>query len=189
MSNKFGNPFDPALFKQMEEANRANKGFLDKIRREAVWAVGDQLEAMQKALIEFGKKGHAGVALLTAARIDDQLQQLLVTQMPALSNALEKFLFRGALSSTEVKASLAQAMGLIDADMRHQIGVVANVRNGFAHSRTELNFESESIIAKVSHFRGRRPGELTWASYARITKTLSIELDEMLKQNRAPTGS
>lgn len=181
MSLKTGKPFDTTLLKEMERVNRQPNNFMEGIKRQARWVVADQIEEMQKALIEFGKKGHANVVLLTTAKMDEQLKALLMTRMPAITGRLEKKIFDYALASFEVKVNIVRAMALIDEDLAHQLGIIGAIRNAFAHSSTELNFDHPSIVKQTGQFRGKVEGEQAYRTYARITKDCAIELAELLK--------
>jgi hypothetical protein len=91
-----------------------------------------------------------GHAILTAARLDNLLQLLLLAHMPPMSNVLAADLFeRGALSTFSAKIDLARALGLIDIATRRDLRAIKNVRNVFAHAEERVRFASAPIVEKA----------------------------------------
>jgi len=103
-----------------------------------------ELEELAK---EMRHTSDRGAALLVAPIIEQTLEQLIERSLPRKSNAALKALYErdGALSSLFSKIHLAYAMGLIDADIRDDMGVIRRVRNVFAHARRPVSFKTKEI--------------------------------------------
>jgi hypothetical protein len=72
-----------------------------------------------------------GHAILTAAKLDNLLQQLLLHALPRMSNGLAKSLFdRGPLGTFSAKIDLARALGLIDTQTRRELRVKLRLFSG-----------------------------------------------------------
>src|SRR5690242_1015626 len=93
----------------------------------------------------------AGRAILTAARLDNLLQQLLLHAMPPMSNTLARDLFdnRGPLATFSAKIDVARAMGLIDAPTQRDLRAIKGLRNFFAHAERPIHFTSQPVIDKA----------------------------------------
>lgn len=116
----------------------------------------DLLRAVQGALIsDQGSK-----AILQAARLEKQLQLLLMTLMPKASKTLKDKLFDypGALSTFSSKIELCFAMNLISAQLQADLHALRNIRNAFAHSVAVLDLRSEEIVKHLSKLSGWKNG-------------------------------
>ena len=88
-----------------------------------------------------------GHATLTAARLDNLLQQLLLHALPRMSNTPAASLFdRGPLGTFSAKIDLARALGLIDTQTRRDLRVIKDVRNVFAHAENPVRFASPEVV-------------------------------------------
>jgi hypothetical protein len=67
-----------------------------------------------------------GHAILTAARLDNLLQQLLLIAIPPMSNSLARDLFdRGPLGTFSAKIDVSRAMGLFNEATRRDLRATA----------------------------------------------------------------
>ena len=101
----------------------------------------------------------AGSAILTAARLDSLLQQLLRLAMPEASNTLAKELFDRPLGSFSAKIDVARAMGLIDATAHRDLRAIKGLRNLFAHVERPVHFTSPEVIKKAKQLFAQKCGK------------------------------
>jgi DNA-binding MltR family transcriptional regulator len=122
---------------------------------------GDTLTAHAKVaplheiIEEMARGGHAGSALIATSQLESAVQQLIIDKMPHLSKTLRERLFRGygPFTSFSVKIDVAYALGQIDAATRHNLHVIRNIRNEFAHTQQRVYFGSQEIRALLQQFK------------------------------------
>ena len=98
-------------------------------------------------ITELTLQSQAGWVLVTAALFADSLERLLLTKMRTLSNKKAKQMFKnGPLRNLAAKIDLAWAFELVDDPVHHDLTVIRDIRNEFAHSITAVNFDSPEVI-------------------------------------------
>ena len=113
------------------------------------------------ALIEeLSPQADSGNAIFIAALLDGELQRLLLTFMPTISNILAARLFEdyGPLSSLAAKIDMARALDLIDMGTYTDLRAIQVIRNTFAHPTDRLHFKSPEIERRGISLRGWRSG-------------------------------
>jgi DNA-binding MltR family transcriptional regulator len=93
-------------------------------------------------------------ALVTAAICEKRIEQALRKHL--LDNAdLMNMLFQpeGPLGAFKPKGALAYAMGLVSAEAFHDIKIIVNVRNDFAHKFTVSGFGDQSISGRCANLK------------------------------------
>ncbi len=105
---------------------------------------------------ELARSAHAANAIWGAAMIDDLLGDLIAHSLPNLSAARRKTLFgtEGAISRFSTRIDLANAMGLIDDDLRVDIHRLRKIRNMFAHAFSKLDLRSPEVNALLQNVKG-----------------------------------
>jgi DNA-binding MltR family transcriptional regulator len=89
-----------------------------------------------------------GAALLGAAFLDDVLEVMLRSAFVDDSEAVNKLISSGRpLESFGVRAHLAYCMGLLAPDIYHDINIIREIRNDFAHRQPAV-FEHPQVKAK-----------------------------------------
>lgn len=103
-----------------------------------------------------------GFVICCVAMIDDELGRMIRHEMEQKEQALRKSnpkdevrsgvieaifdpVKGGSLQTIHAKRQLAYAMGWIDNDMYHDIGVLARIRNLFAHVRISPTFDDAPV--------------------------------------------
>jgi DNA-binding MltR family transcriptional regulator len=100
-------------------------------------------------------QSQAGWVLVTGALLADSLERVLLTKMRTLSNKKAKQIVKnGPLRNLAAKIDLAWAFELVDDRMHHDLTVIRDIRNEFAHSITEVNFDSPEVIKHMKKFKG-----------------------------------
>jgi hypothetical protein len=113
------------------------------------------------ALIEeLSPQADSGKAIFIAALLDGELQRLLLTFMPTISNILAERLFEdyGPLNSLAAKIDMARALDLIDMGTYTDLRAIQVIRNPFAHPTDRLDFKSPEIERRGISLRGWRAG-------------------------------
>jgi DNA-binding MltR family transcriptional regulator len=112
-------------------------------------------EGIADVITELSQAVQPGAVLLSAAVLEDRLEQLMLIKMRTLSNDKAKQIFRrGPLRSLAAKIDLAYAFELIDDELYQDLTVIRDIRNEFAHSITSVSFDSPEVIAHVKKFKG-----------------------------------
>jgi hypothetical protein len=100
---------------------------------------------------QLSKESDRGVALVAASSLDVLLKRLILNSIID-DQKIKKKLFSGpgaALSSLYNKTNLAMGMGLISSEDFHDLTIIREIRNKFAHSIHELNFDEKGIKKQV----------------------------------------
>lgn len=95
---------------------------------------------------ELTKESDRGCALLAAAHLDFMLEQLLRKKL--LGNKTHfKTLFgvTGPLGTFSSRIMICYSIGLISADILHDIQIIRKIRNDFGHSPSIINFDNIKI--------------------------------------------
>ena len=93
--------------------------------------------------------------MVSAAVLNQKLMLLLLAKMRPLSIAVLERIFEGygPLYDLAPKADLAYAISLIDEDLYHEIRVIKDIRNKFAHSPQLEDFRSDEITKLLQRFK------------------------------------
>jgi DNA-binding MltR family transcriptional regulator len=103
---------------------------------------------VERLVEDFAKETDRGVALLAAAFLDDVLDVMLRTFFVDDPEAVNKLVGSGRpLESFGSRTHLAFCVGLLGRDIYHDINLVREIRNDFAH-RHPKNFTTAEIMLK-----------------------------------------
>lgn len=109
----------------------------------------EQMDDWQGELVT---QSDRGVALITAAVVDELLRHLILKRMIEISESLQASLFdrpQAPLSSFSAKIEIAFALGVIPEEAVAEFHLVRNVRNRFAHRFEALTFDHPEIARLV----------------------------------------
>lgn len=111
--------------------------------------ISDNVGDMAEMLMD---ESDRGVVVILGSLIEDILLDELVERFVPLEGKDRKNLVRagGPLSSFDHRIKIAQAMGLIDADMVDTLQIVKAMRNACAHSRRDINFQTDELRNTLS---------------------------------------
>jgi DNA-binding MltR family transcriptional regulator len=126
-----------------------------------------------------------GGAMVAAAFLDDFLQRLICRHFVELSTSETASLFEperplGSLSS---KIKIARALGIFGPKTAHDLNIMREIRNAFAHGLRKMNFETREVkqllmslycIRDIENFRRLSPRKL----FFEATAMLSTHLDQ-----------
>jgi len=105
-----------------------------------------------KFQISLRKESERGSAIVCAALLDESLREIIKAKLVALSKKKDD-LFDGGnapLESSSAKIDLAYRIGLISRDEKSSFHLIRKIRNKFAHSPEEINFESNVVKNLIS---------------------------------------
>lgn len=106
-------------------------------------------------LQKLGQSTHAGLVLVSASVISEDLRRLLESKMRKLTKKEGESLFEGyaPLSTFSGRISLCYALEYIDADLHADLKTLKKIRNHFAHSEDAPNLNAEKVVAWIDAFR------------------------------------
>jgi len=92
---------------------------------------------------------------LLAAEIELYLELAILTKLTKNDKDTINILVGrdGPPGSFYAKIHLAYAMGIIDDDVCHDLNIIRNVRNAFAHAPSPIEFYTEEIESEVKNLR------------------------------------
>lgn len=113
---------------------------------------------LHEIIEDLARGGHAGFAMIAQSRIEDAVRQLVLARLPNFPNlpkTLQNKLFKhyGPFASFSAKIDVAYTMGQISKAVHHDLNVIRDVRNKFAHSAIHLHFGSSEIVALLLGFK------------------------------------
>lgn len=166
----------------------------------------DRSLAVRKRLSEESDRGKV---IIGAEMLAEGLELLIRSRMRALKRELDSDIFKGfgPLSSFSGKTKLAYALQMISDDLFHDLNVIRDLRNHFAHSYTEdspsdawvmsqaesLRFgktedkELEDLCFRLAVREERQPNDETWLVTPEATSKILIavlQISQALSQLR-----
>jgi len=105
----------------------------------------------RRTVREFGSESHRGAALVAAALLDLNLEDLLRTFMIDDPSEVE-YLLGSGLQSYGARIRIAYALGLVSDDEANDLRVIQSVRNYFAHN-LHVTFEAEVVKLQLKRLR------------------------------------
>jgi hypothetical protein len=110
------------------------------------------LDNFFELLREFENESDRGIALVIAAWADDSLRQFLKGRLVDDSSAFESLCGRSRpCESFSAIITLAYCVGHISQEVRKDLDIIRDIRNDFAHGRTILSFDDQSITARCNN--------------------------------------
>lgn len=91
-------------------------------------------------------------AILAGAYLENVAQLTLLTRMISLSKENLDRLFYGSapLAAFSAKTQLLFALGIIGSKIAHDLVVIREIRNAFAHAKISISFETKEIAERIS---------------------------------------
>src|SRR5690606_9400320 len=109
------------------------------------------LSYVSSFLKEFQEESDRGGALVGAALLDARLEHLLLAHL--LPGKVGKELVSGRnapLGTFSVRIKMSYALGLITSTERHDLNLIREIRNEFAHAEHGITFENSRIVGLCS---------------------------------------
>ncbi len=97
------------------------------------------------------------LAIVSVAYADRYLGLVIQKLLPGLNSDLRSKMFNaeGVLGPVGAKIDFARALGVIDADLRHDLIIMARIRNRFAHQLQIYSFDHPEIADQIDKIRWR----------------------------------
>jgi DNA-binding MltR family transcriptional regulator len=94
-------------------------------------------------------------AIWGAAMVDHELESLIRSRLARTDDDTWNDLVDtgGALSTFSAKITLGYALGYYDESIRHNLDIVRNIRNVFAHAKRSVDFSHELIVAELKRIK------------------------------------
>jgi hypothetical protein len=110
--------------------------------------------AFRDALREMTTDGDRGSAILGATIVENQLTIRLTLGMIKLTKSEREALFEGMspLSAFSSKIKVGYALGHFGAKTRHDLDLMREIRNAFAHSRQVISFKTPQVVEAIRRF-------------------------------------
>lgn len=124
-----------------------------KLRDYSIRATPEEIEALRKAVA--ARKDPLTCAILGSVMVEHELDRLLRNKFARKDDETWEILVseKGPLSSFNSKIIAGYAFKLFDDRMHHDLNVLREIRNAFAHSRRLLDFSDPLILNKLSSAR------------------------------------
>jgi hypothetical protein len=121
-------------------------------RHDGIWILLDEDEKSLLASLDLDSE--RGIAIIVGTMIEERLRRALLAKSNR-NKIIEARLFHpsGPMGSFSSKIDLAYLIGMISSDAHHDLTVLKNIRNAFAHKLDIKNFGSRSIKDKAANFR------------------------------------
>jgi hypothetical protein len=110
------------------------------------------IEAEIDALLsEIDTHNHRAAAVLGGAFVEDALEYAIQRRFVALGKERLDSLFEypGPLSSFDAKIQVGFAIGLYGPIIRHDLDVIRRIRNGFAHAKKPISFNTIQVVREM----------------------------------------
>lgn len=107
-------------------------------------------ELIMKIRFSLNKESDRGCSLLSVSFLDLQIEKVLKRKLIGNKKHLNKiFDFNGALGTLSNKLDLSYSLGLISKTEYEDITIIRKIRNDFAHSYHNIDFDSPKIISLI----------------------------------------
>jgi DNA-binding MltR family transcriptional regulator len=108
-------------------------------------------EEIAQMFSEIRSDAPRSAVVLAAALIDDVLSGAIRYRMVKLSKDEDDDLFEGngPLASFSARIRMAYAPGIIGKKTRHDLNVIHEIRNAFAHVRRVMNFDTPEVSTLI----------------------------------------
>jgi hypothetical protein len=98
--------------------------------------------------------------LLTAAMLENELEETILIFFDGRDDKFFKDQENGSVLTFNMKIRLAYALGIIEDNAKHDLKVIKDIRNTFAHSSDSIVFETDAIKNACNSLI--IPNHLTW---------------------------
>jgi len=105
---------------------------------------------------EFNKESPRGMVIIATAQLEAHLQKIIEKYLSIHPSDIQK-IFNSNLSNFDGKIRMSYSLGLIDKDTCHDLDLIRQIRNEFAHSLYDLSFDSNIIINLCQKLKHKIP--------------------------------
>jgi DNA-binding MltR family transcriptional regulator len=116
-------------------------------------------EGIHQVINRLGELNNVVFVLGEAARLEDMLEKIILAAMPNLTKSMKGMHFKGtgSFASFRGRTDMAYAMGLIKEWVFHDLNVIREVRNKFAHPKGDVTFNTNAVCSVIERFRTFHP--------------------------------
>ncbi len=123
------------------------------MRKKGLQTLPNLTEDVTRLVADLEHESDRGVALLAAAFLDDVLDVMIRAALINDDEAVSKLCGIGRpLESFGARTHMAHCIGLLGADVYHDINLIREIRNDFAH-RQPTTFDAPQIMAKCERLK------------------------------------
>jgi DNA-binding MltR family transcriptional regulator len=169
---------------------------MSKALRRFIKSPASMAEANQLAR-EINTSSPRGGAMVAASFLDNFVMKLIIVHLEPLSASEVDGLFgpERPLGSFSSKIKLGRAMGLFGPKTAHDLNLMREIRNAFAHGLRKMNFETPEVrqlvgslhvINDIANHKKLRPRKLFFEAVAMISTHLHDKGINSVKAPRAP---
>lgn len=146
-----------------------------------------EIESLNALLSELGEETDRGACLVGASYIDEELEEIISAF--TIDRIDPEELFGGPaapISTFSSKSLVAYSLGLITETEYSEITLIRRIRNEFAHSWEDIDFETESISNRVDNlpWRGPEDDDSRHDPRQRFTMAVAMLLGDLLWRRR-----
>jgi len=115
-------------------------------------------EQIVDILINLRKQDDRSIVVVGASYLDEALRRMLATYLRTLTKPQHELLFgqNQPLSSFSAKIKLSYALELIGPETLHDLDLIREIRNVFAHNLRPIDFSNASVSAACSRLKFSR---------------------------------
>lgn len=125
------------------------------------------------------KEDHRSIALVMGAVLDQSLEGALLKKLPGIAQNNEGYIFSddaAPLRDLDAKIRMAFALGMFGEKTRADLSLIRVIRNTFAHSRMDINFETTEV-SKACDFLTLPERAPTLISHRKASNSCQIFID------------
>jgi hypothetical protein len=104
-------------------------------------------------IYEVGQGSPRAAAVVCGALLEDVLGRVLLAHAPLKPKQRKRLEGSGSPMPMSKRISIARACGLIDDGLEHDLSVITEIRNDFAHTPRPMAFEDQSIADQCARLR------------------------------------
>jgi hypothetical protein len=133
-----------------EHSNKSRESVLVDHENERLF--NDLIKAATDFEISLKKESERGSAIVCATLIEESLYRLIEARLAPSPEKKDELFDSGyaPLQTFSSKIDLAYRIGLISIEQRSSVHLIRKIRNEFAHSSEEINFESAIVKNRIT---------------------------------------
>ena len=98
---------------------------------------------------------HRSIVLVIGAILEQGLATAILVNLPGIEAGNEGYVFMddaAPLRDFDARIRMAFALGIFGEGMRSDLSLIRSIRNTFAHSRLDINFDTPEVVEACRHF-------------------------------------
>ncbi|MCZ8091443.1 MltR family transcriptional regulator [Flavobacterium sp.] len=125
---------------------------VDKFNEEVLKISLEDSKLITKIRFSINKESDRGCALLSVSFLELQIEKVLKKKLIGNKKHIDKiFDFNGALGTLSNKLDLSYSLGIISKIEYDDINVIRKIRNEFAHSYDDIDFNTQKIESSINN--------------------------------------